>query len=123
MVITANLKKKITIIIDFFLLFFYDVIDSGFIVGLAAVGSQESSGKLFALKMLCVIIMACFISSFCNNFLYYYLVIAITIGDLAVGIIVLIIACGFGLVAFGDFLLLVRVRILLLLLLRFRSTL
>ncbi|XP_046439152.1 secretory carrier-associated membrane protein 5-like [Daphnia pulex] len=45
----------------------------GFIVGLAAVGSQESSG------------------------------------DLAVGIIVLIIACGFGLVAFGDFLLLVRV--------------
>jgi hypothetical protein len=40
------------------------------------------------------------------------LAVANTAGDLAVGIIVLIIACGFALVAFGDFLLLVRVRIL-----------
>jgi hypothetical protein len=39
------------------------------------------------------------------------LAVANTAGDLAVGIIVLIIACGFALVAFGDFLLLVRVRI------------
>ena len=43
--------------------------------------------------------------------MFFKFILKFSTGELAVGIIVLVLACCFGILAFGDFLLLVRVRI------------
>lgn len=71
---------------------YFSLFSSGFIVALQTIGYKTAGNNINFLSW----------EYSHNNYLFL-------LGDIAVGVIVLLIGIGFGVAAFGDFLLLVRV--------------